>query len=379
MYRVVALLVVVLPLLLMFAQAAEAAGAPAPAKESAGKTPEGVEVFQYTLTNAKGSKAVVLTYGALLKELHVPDRDGKLGDVVLGFDGLKGYLAGHPYFGATVGRVANRVAMGKFSLDGKDYSLAVNNGPNSLHGGLKGFDKVVWKAGPGASKDGPSLKLTYVSPDGEEGYPGKLTVDVTYTLTDKDELRIDYSAVTDKATPVNLTNHSYFNLAGPASGDVLNHVLEIEADSYTPTNDALIPTGKIEPVKGTPYDFTEPTKIGARLNELKGPPPGYDVNYVLRDGKRKGGPAVAARVSEPKTGRILEVRTTEPGLQFYTGNFLDGTLKGKGGVVYKQHQAFCLEAQHFPDAVNQPKFPSIILAPGKTYAQTTIYAFSTAK
>jgi aldose 1-epimerase len=339
-----------------------------------GKTPAGAVVDLYVLTNASGSQAKVITYGALLTELHVPDKDGKLGDVVLGFDDIKGYLTEHPYFGGTIGRVANRIAKAKFTLDGKEYTLAANNGPHSLHGGKKGFDKVVWKAEPLAVKDGAAVKFTYVSPDGEEGYPGTLTASVTYTLTDANELRLDYSATTDKATPVNLTNHSYFNLAGPASGDILGHELTIFADKYTPVDKTLIPTGELAPVKGTPFDFTAPSKIGARIEEVKGEPGGYDLNYVVRSGDQS--PALAARVREPKTGRLLEVFTTEPGLQFYTGNFLDGTVKGKGGVVYKKHQAFCLEAQHFPDSVNQPKFPSIILPPGKTYTQTTVYKFS---
>ena len=346
---------------------------------SFGATEDGSPVELYTLTNAHGLKAKIMTYGGIVTELDVPDRDGKLGDVVLGFDDLKGYLAGHPYFGAIIGRVANRVAKGKFKLDGKEYTLAVNNGPNSLHGGKKGFDKVVWKVEPTVPKDGPGVKLTCVSKDGEEGYPGTLSATVVYTLTNDDALRIDYTATTDKATPVNLTNHSYFNLAGPASGDILGHEIMIAADKYTPVDDTMIPTGEIKPVKGTPYDLTTPTKIGAHIDELKANPAtkdpgGYDINYVLRGGDKS--PALAVRVTEPITGRIMEVYTTEPGLQFYTGNFLDGTNKGKGGVVYKQHQAFCLEADHFPDSVNHPDFPSTILEPGKTYTQTTLYKFS---
>jgi aldose 1-epimerase len=361
-----------------------ALGLPAPAADKTeptvkrmdfGKTSDGTPVDLYVLTNASGSQAKVITYGALLTELQVPDKDGKLGDVVLGFDDLKGYLGDHPYFGATIGRVTNRIANAKFSLDGKEYKLAANNGPHSLHGGKKGFDKVVWKATPLPAKEGTGVKFTYVSPDGEENYPGKLTATVTYTLTDANELRLDYSATTDKATPVNLTNHSYFNLAGPASGDILSHELTIFADKYTPTDKTLIPTGELAPVKGTPFDFTTATKIGARIEEVKGDPSGYDLNYVVRSGDKS--PALAARVRDPKSGRVMEVFTTEPGIQFYTGNFLDGTVKARGGVVCNKHQAFCLEAQHFPDAVNQPKFASIILAPGKTYSQTTIYKFST--
>jgi aldose 1-epimerase len=343
-------------------------------KKPFGKTKDGTEVVLYTLTNANGMQAKVMTYGALLTELHVPDKDGKLGDVVLGFDDLDGYLKGHPYFGATVGRMANRIAGGKFTLKGKEYKLAVNNGPNALHGGLKGFDKVVWKAEPVEATDGVAVKFSSVSPDGEEGYPGNLTTTVTYTLTNKNELRLDYTATTDKATPVNLSNHSYFNLAGPASGDILGHVMLLEADKYTPVDDTLIPTGEIKPVKGTSLDFTRPTPIGKRIDQLKMEPKGYDHNFVLRGGGNKL--ARAARVREPHTGRVMEMYTTEPGVQFYTGNFLDGSLKGKGGVVYKKHQGFCLEAQHFPDSVHHSHFPSVILEPGKTYRQTTMYKFS---
>ena len=339
-----------------------------------GKTPEGTPVELYVLTNGKMT-AKVMTYGAILTELSVPDRDGQPGDVVLGFDNLSSYLAGHPHFGATTGRVANRVAKGRFTLDGKEYTLAVNNGPNSLHGGLKGFDKKIWKAEDASGPGGPAVKLTYQSPDGEEGYPGNLTVSVTYTVAPEDALQIDYAAVTDKATPVNLTNHSYFNLAGPASGDILGHELMLAADEYTPADETLIPTGKLAPVKGTPLDFTSPTPLGARFGLLTGEPRGYDHNFVLRgDGKT---PALAARVYDPRSGRVLEMFTTEPGVQLYTANFLDGSITGKGGVVYKRHQAFCLEAQHFPDSVHHVNFPSTILKPGDKYTQTTIYKFST--
>ncbi len=337
-----------------------------------GKTPDGTEVDLYILTNAKGMQAKIMTYGAILTELQVPDRAGKTADVVLGFDKLEEYLAGHPYFGATIGRVGNRISKARFTLDGKEYKLAANNGPNAIHGGKKGFDKVVWKATPTPAKSG--VAFSYVSPDGEEGYPGKLSITVTYTLTDANELKIDYLATTDKATPVNLTNHSYFNLAGPAAGNILDHEVWLDADHYTPADDTLIPTGEVKPVQGTPLDFTKPAKIGARMAQLKNDPLGYDHNFVL---KNKGKAlALAARVSEAKTGRILEMYTTEPAVQLYTGNFLDGKLKGRGGVVYRQHQALCLEAQHFPDAVNRPNFPSIILRPGKTYAQTTVHRFS---
>lgn len=359
------------------AEPAGQAGGPRSAsmrKTDFGKTSDGTAVDLYVLTNAKGVTAKVMTYGAILTELHVPDRDGKPDDVVLGFDDLGGYLAGHPYFGATVGRVANRIARGRFTLDGKEYRLAVNNGPNALHGGRKGFDKVVWEAEPAEAKDGVAVRFRYRSPDGEEGYPGNLSAAVTYTLTDDNALRLDYTATTDKPTPVNLTNHSYFNLAGPRAGDILGHELMLAADKYTPVDDTLIPTGEVRPVRGTPLDFTTPTTIGSRIDQLKGEPGGYDHNFVLRGGGKQ--PALAARVREPKTGRVLEMFTTEPGVQFYTGNFLDGTVKGKGGVVYGKHAGFCLEAQHYPDSVNHPDFPSTILKPGQTYTQTTVYQFS---
>ncbi len=343
-------------------------------KSDFGKTADGTPVDLYVLTNAHGLKAKIITYGGIITELHTPDRDGKLADVVLGFDNLPSYLAGHPYFGALVGRVANRIAKGKFTLDGKVYQLAINNGPNALHGGLKGFDKKVWKAEPVEGTDGPGVRLSCSSPDGEEGYPGNLSVTVTYTLTNQNELRIDYKATTDKDTPINLTNHSYFNLAGPGPGDILGHELMLAADQYTPVDATLIPTGEIKPVKGTPLDFTTPTPIGARIDQLKGNPGGYDHNFVLRSGGKSL--ALAARVHEPKTGRVMEVYTTQPGIQFYTGNFLDGKLTGKYGVVYKKHAGFCLETQHFPDSVNHPNFPSVILKPGSTYAQTTVYKFS---
>lgn len=361
---------------LALANAAVAAEKEAPmkatvTKTSYGKLADGTEIELYTMTNAKGMVCKVITYGAIITELHVPDRQGRLGDVVLGFDRLEKYLAGHPYFGAAIGRVANRIAKGRFTLDGREYILAQNNGPNHLHGGLKGFDKVVWKAEIVPAKDGVAVKFTYLSPDGEEGYPGNLTVTMIYTLTDKNELRIDYTATTDKATIVNLTNHSYFNLAG--EGDILGHIVTLKADRFTPVDDTLIPTGEIKKVKGTPMDFTKPMPIGSRIDQLTNDPRGYDHNYVLNSGGKKL--ALAARVEEPKTGRVMEILTTEPGLQFYTGNFLDGTLTGKYGIVYKKHYGFCMECDHFPDSINHPKFPSIVLRPGQIYKQTTIHRF----
>ncbi len=339
-----------------------------------GKTSEGVPVDLYTLTNARGMTAKIMTYGAILTELHAPDRTGKMGDVVLGFSTLNGYLKGHPFFGATVGRYANRIARGKFTLDGKAYTLAANNAPNHLHGGTKGFDKKVWKAAPVKRSDGPAIRFTLTSPDGEEGYPGTLQVAVVYTLTNKNALRIDYSATTDKGTPVNLTNHSYFNLAG--KGDVGNHVATLDAARYTPVDETSIPTGQIAPVAGTPFDFSRPHRLGERIEKIGNTPSGYDHNYVKNGG---GKFARAATVYEPTTGRVLTMYTSEPGFQLYTGNFLDGTLTGKNGVVYKKHTAFCLEAQHYPDSPNRPHFPTAILRPGQTYRQRTEYVFSTRK
>jgi aldose 1-epimerase len=343
-------------------------------KQPFGKTPEGTEVDLYTLTNANGMMAKITNYGGIVTELHTPDRTGKLENIVLGFDNLKDYLAGHPFFGAIVGRVGNRIAKASFTLDGKEYKLEPNNGPNTLHGGKKAFDKVVWKAEPQENADGVALKLSYLSPDGEEGFPGNLATTVVYTITNRNELKIDYTATTDKATPVNLTQHNYFNLGTPKSGPVLGHELMIAADTHTPTDDALIPTGEIKPVKDTPLDFSTPTTIGARIEQVKGNPGGYDHNYVIRGGGK--GLVLAARVYEPKTGRVMEVHTTEPGVQFYSGNFLDGKQKGLDGVVYRKHHGFCLETQHFPDSVHHANFPSIILRPGKTYTQTTVYRFS---
>ena len=344
------------------------------AKMDFGKTSDGQAIELYVLKN--GNLTVkVMTFGAIITEIDAPDRAGKTANVVLGFDDLKGYLAGHPYFGAVAGRVANRVAKGKFSLEGKEYNLAINNGPNSLHGGIKGFDKAVWKAEELTSSDGPSVRFSYTSPDGEEGYPGNLATTVTYTVTKNGELRIDYKATTDKTTIVNLTQHSYFNLAGPASGNILDHELTLAADHYTPGDATMIPTGSIEPVKGTPLDFTNATPIGKRFSEIKADPVGYDHNFVIRNGGGKA-PVFTAKVRDPKSGRIMEVFTTEPGVQFYTGNFLDGSLTGKEGVVYNKQQGFCLETQHYPDSIHHPNFPSTVLEPGKSYTQTTIFKFS---
>jgi aldose 1-epimerase len=338
-----------------------------------GKTSDGTPVSLYVLSNG-GLTVKVTNYGGIITEIHAPDRQGKTTDVVLGFDNLAQYLAGHPHFGAATGRFANRIAKGKFTLDGKEYTLAINNGPNALHGGKKGFDKVVWNAEDVSGPAGPAVKLTYLSPDGEEGYPGNLSVSITYTVTADAALRLDYAATTDKATPINLTNHSYFNLAGPAAGDIKAHELMLAADQYTPADDTLIPTGEIATVRGTPLDFTSPTPIGARFDQLKATPVGYDHNFVLRGGATS--PPLAARVRDPKSGRVMEVFTTEPGVQLYTANFLNGSITGKDGVVYRQYQGFCLETQHFPDSVHQPSFPSTILRPGERYTQTTIYKFS---
>ncbi|MCZ7637835.1 MAG: galactose mutarotase [Verrucomicrobia bacterium] len=338
-----------------------------------GALPDGTAVDLYTLKNARGITLKVMTYGALITELYTPDRQGQLGDIVLGFDNLDSYLKGHPYFGAVIGRYANRIAKGKFTLEGQTYTLAMNDGPNALHGGLKGFDKVVWAAEPVPVKNGVAVRFRYTSPDGEEGYPGNLAVRVTYTLTDANELIMDYEASTDHTTILNLTNHSYFNLAG--EGDILGHELMLNAAHYTPVDDTLIPTGEIAPVKGTPMDFTTPKPIGRDLGQLTNVPQGYDHNFVLnRAGK---GLALCARVYEPKTGRTLEILTTQPGVQFYSGNFLDGTLTGKRGIVYQQHHGFCLETQHYPDSPNQPRFPSVVLRPNQTYQHSTVHKFGT--
>jgi len=341
-----------------------------------GVMPDGQKIQQVTLKNANGVVVKIINYGGIVTAIEVPDAKGKATDVVLGFDDLKGYLAGHPYFGAIVGRVANRVGNGTFKLGDQTYTLAKNNGPNSLHGGLKGFDKQVWDMKV-IENEQPKVSLTRTSPDGEEGYPGQVKVKVDYTLTADNTLIVDYEATTNKATPINLTQHSYFNLAGHDSGTILDQELTLMADEYTPADETLLPSGKLAPVKGTPLDFTTATPIGKRIKQIEAKPVGYDHNYVLRKGDMAL--LVVAKVRSPKSGIVMIVATTEPGMQFYTGNFLDGTIKGKGGAVYNQYDGFCLEAQHFPDSVNQPDFPSTILAPGKTYRQTTSYQFTIPK
>ena len=343
-------------------------------RSSFGKSKEGKSVSLYTLKNLHGLVAKITNYGATLVEMHVPDKNGKMADVVCGFDYVSGYQGdGNQYFGCTTGRVANRIAKGKFTLEGKTYSLAINNDPNHLHGGVKrSLDKVLWKATPKDTAGSPSIIFNYTSPDGEEGYPGALAIEVTYTLTNENELRIDYKATTDKDTPVNLTNHAYWNLAGAGSGTILDHVLVLKAANYTPGDPTLIPTGKIAPVKGTPLDFTQPTAIGKRLPAPETAEKGYDHNFVLDN--QTGKLALAARLNDPMSGRVMEISTTEPGIQLYTGNFMFGQ-KGKGGKTYLHRGALCLEAQHYPDSINKPQFPSVVLKPGQTYTQTTVHKF----
>lgn len=339
-----------------------------------GKTKDGTPVNLYTLTNSKGMEARITNYGGLVVSLRVPDRNGKLGDVVLGYDTLAEYIHSSPYFGALIGRYGNRIAKGKFSLDGKNYTLAINNEPNALHGGLKGFDKVAWSAKPVAGKEGQALELTYLSKDGEEGYPGTLTVKAVYQVTEKNELRLDFSAQTDAPTVLNLTHHSYFNLAG--KGDILGHEVLIHADKFTPVDSTLIPTGELRPVEGTPFDFRQRTAIGKRIGQKDEQlrfGKGYDHNWVINKKPKKL--ALMASVFEPGSGRVMDVLSTEPGLQFYSGNFLDGSNVGKGGKAYQHRTGFCMEPQHFPDSPNHPEFPSVVLRPGKTYQNTIIYRF----
>ena len=339
---------------------------------------DGQSVALYTLTNRKGAEAKITTYGGIVVSLKVPDRNGKMDDVVLGFDTLDEYVKGNSsFFGALIGRYGNRIGKGRFTLNGVESRLAVNNGENTLHGGIKGFDKVVWTGSPIKVMNGVGLKLTYLSRDGEEGYPGNLAVTVIYTLTDSNELKIDYTAATDKDTVVNLTHHSYFNLAGQGIGDILNHQLVINADRFTPVDSGLIPTGELRAVKGTPFDFSQPTAIGARINDADEQlklGKGYDHNFVLNG--RMGTLRQAAKVFEQTSGRVMEVWTTEPGLQFYTGNFLDGKA-GKRGKVYQFRNGFCLETQHYPDSPNKPAFPTTVLKKGARYRTTTIYKFPT--
>ena len=365
--------------------AACARGAPRP--QPFGMTHRGEAVSLYTLKNAHGMEAKVLDYGGIIVSLRVPDRNGRLDDVVLGFDSLGDYERGSPYFGAIIGRYGNRIARGRFTLDGRTYTLATNNGPNHLHGGVRGFDKVIWSVTPFQRSDSVGLVMNYTSPDGEEGYPGTLRATVTYTLTDKNEFIFDYQATTDRPTPVNLTQHSYFNLAGDGKGEILGHVVTLNADRFTPVDSTLIPTGEIKSVAGTPFDFRTSTAIGARIDrndEQLRYGRGYDHNFVLNKGGNggrggKGGIegdlTLAAHVYEPTTGRVMEISTTEPGLQFYSGNFLDGTLRGKHGVVYGHRSGFAMETQHFPDSPNRPAFPSTILRPGEEYRSRTIYRF----
>lgn len=342
-----------------------------------GRATDGTQAEIFTLTNNNGLEARITNYGGIVVSLKVPDRNGRLDDVVLGYETLDDYVKNNPYFGCIVGRYGNRIGGAKFALNGKEYQLAANNGLNHLHGGKRGFDKVIWQATPEETSAGPALALHYISADGEEGYPGRLDCTVTYTLTHENELRIDYRATTDQDTVVNLTHHAYFNLAGAGSRDVLDHLVTIHADHFTPVDEGMIPTGELRPVKGTPFDFRQPAKIGARIEqdeqqiEYGG---GYDHNWVLRS--QDGSLAYAAKVMEETTGRVMEVYTTEPGVQFYTGNFLDGTIIGKGGKVYQRRYGLCLETQHYPDSPNKPDFPSVVLQAGEQYETRTVYKFS---
>ncbi len=334
----------------------------------------------YTLVNESGMKVKVTNYGAIITSILVPDRDGKMGDVALGYNRVEGYInaVDKPYFGAVVGRYGNRIAKGQFTIDSETYTLAVNNGENHLHGGVIGLDKVVWDARPIDGEDWTGLELSYLAKDKEEGYPGNLQIKVTYKLNNTNELSVDYHATTDKATPVNLTQHTYFNLKGEGEGTILDHELMINAKKYTPVDEGLIPTGELLEVVGTPFDFTSPKPIGRDIgqdDEQLAFGLGYDHNFVL-DRSDKGGMMLAARVYEPTTGRVLEIDTTEPGIQFYCGNFLDGRLSGKSGKTYEYRGGFCLETQHYPDSPNQPSFPSTILKPGAEYKTTTVFKFS---
>jgi aldose 1-epimerase len=362
-------------MLLAVSRAAERPQGPGLKRAPFGKSRDGQVVDLYMLTNGAGMEVAITNYGGIVVSVKTPDRRGQLADVVLGFDNFEGYLQNVPYFGALIGRYGNRIAAGRFALNGREYHVPQNNGPNSLHGGLKGFDKQVWNAKEIRNTDAPALELTYLSKDGEEGYPGNLSATVTYSLTPKNELKIDYAATTDKETVVNLTNHSYFNLAGEGQGNVLSHVVMINADRFTPVDSTLIPTGELKSVEGSPFDFRKPTPIGARIsnkNQQLQFGKGYDHNLVLNG----SGLRLAARVNDPSSGRVMEVLTTEPGLQFYTGNFLDGTVPGKGRNAYGARSAFCMETQHFPDSPNHPSFPSTALKPGQRYQSTTVYRFA---
>jgi aldose 1-epimerase len=351
---------------------AEAKG-PSVREEPFGKTADGEQVEIFTLTNSHGLKARITTWGACLVSMEVPDRKGALADVALGFDNLEPYMKRHPYFGATTGRYANRIAKGKFTIDGKEFTVATNNGVNHLHGGIKGFDQRNWKGEADAAAN--AVRFSYTSADGEEGYPGTLKTTVTYTLTENDELRIDYGATTDKPTIVNLTNHSYWNLAGAGEGDVLGHELVLHASKFTPVDEGSIPTGELKPVAGGPMDFTKAKTIGKDFAQMAGTPGGYDHNYII-DRPKPGALTLAAEVYEPKSGRVMKISTTEPGIQFYTGNNLNGTVTGKGGKPYQKAFGFCLETQHYPDSPNRPDFPSTVLRPGQVYRSTTIHQFS---
>jgi len=355
------------------AQAVEKSNAPE--SKIFGKTATGGAVTIFTLTNSHGLKARVMTWGATLVSMEVPDRSGKLADVTLGFDSLDGYLGSHPFFGVIAGRYANRIAKGKFNLDGKEYTLAVNNGVNHLHGGIKGFDKKNWEGVRLSKING--VRFSTTSPDGDEGYPGTLKVQVVYELTDSDELRISYTATTDKPTVLNLTNHAYWNLAGAGEGDILGHELTLHAGKFTPVDDGSIPLGKLEPVAGGPMDFTKSKAIGRDFAQVPGTPGGYDHNFVIDQHPAKSSNwNAAAELYDPRSGRVMKVSTTEPGVQFYTGNYLDGTVTGKGGKVYKKNFGVCLETQHFPDSPNQPAFPSTVLRPGMTFSSATTFTFS---
>jgi aldose 1-epimerase len=347
-------------------------------KEAFGKTGDGRPVALYTLTNSNGMEVRAMTYGGIIVSIRVPDKNGKIADVVLGYDTVDGYLVNPSYFGAVVGRYANRIANGAFTLDGVKYTLAKNDGPNSLHGGLVGFNKRLWEAKEFKNAKGVGVSLSYLSKDGEEGYPGNLKVKVTYTLTDENQLIIDYQATADKATPLNISQHSYFNLAGEGSGDILGHEMMLNADRFTPVDKTLIPTGELRPVQGGPFDFTKSTAIGARINsddEQMVFGRGYDHNFVLN--RKDDSLTLAARAHEPASGRVLEVYTTEPAVQFYSGNFLDGSLVGKQGHAYKLRNGFCLETQHYPDSPNHPDFPSTIVRPDKGFQSQTVFKFST--